>query len=143
MAGRLAASWHNACMPEISRPLLRATHLYRATKCCAWWKTFKVLAWLQDPFHYDKYVSSNVFLADLNNEHAAKNEQYKKNMQSLDKLVLFRFTEDLLVVPRDSAWFGYFNGSTLQPMEDTQLYQVSSGLFCAGLRRDMCCSLSL
>ena len=78
-------------------------------------------------------MSSNVFLADLNNERAAKNEQYKKNLQSLDKLVLFRFTDDLLGVPRDSAWFGYFNGSTLQPMEDTQLYQVSSGLFCTVL----------
>ena len=88
-------------------------------------------------------MSSNVFLADLNNEHVVKNEQYKKNMQSLDKLVLFRFTEDLLVVPRDSAWFGYFNGSTLQPMEDTQLFQVSSDLFCAGLHHDVCCSLSL
>ena len=45
-------------------------------------------------------------------------------MLGLKQLVLVRFSDDLLVVPRDSAWFGYWNGNRLQSMNETQLYQV-------------------
>lgn len=45
-------------------------------------------------------------------------------MLSLTQLVLVRFSDDNLVVPRDSAWFGYWDGQQLQSMNDTQLYQV-------------------
>ena len=79
---------------------------------------------LQDPYHYDKYLAHNQFLADVNNERPHKQQQYKDNLLSLKQLVLVRFSDDNLVVPRDSAWFGYWDGHHLQSMNETQLYQV-------------------
>ena len=79
---------------------------------------------MQDPYNYDKYLRNNHFLADINNERPAKQQIYKDNMLSLKQLVLVRFSDDLLVVPRDSAWFSYWNGHQLQSMNETQLYQA-------------------
>lgn len=79
---------------------------------------------LQDPYHYKKYLAHNQFLADINNERTHKQQQYMENMLSLKQLVLVRFSNDILVVPRDSAWFGYWDGHRLQSMNETQLYQV-------------------
>lgn len=70
------------------------------------------------------YLARNLFLADLNNERGTKDPQYAVNLASLEHLVLFRFQDDITVVPRDSAWFGFFDGQQLLQMEDTQLYQV-------------------
>ena len=81
---------------------------------------------LQDPYHYDKYLAHNQFLADINNERSQKRQQYRQNMLSLKQLVLVRFADDVLVVPKDSAWFGYWDGHRLQSMNETQLYQVFS-----------------
>ena len=79
---------------------------------------------LQDPYHYDKYLAHSQYLADINNERQQKSQQYKDNMLSLQQLVLVRFSEDVLVVPKDSAWFGYWDGMRLQSMTETDLYQV-------------------
>lgn len=57
----------------------------------------------KDPKHLDTYLRQNIFLPDINNELGIKNETYKKNLKSLNKLVLIRFTEDITVVPKDSA----------------------------------------
>ena len=69
-------------------------------------------------------MAHNQFLADINNERSQKQQQYKQNMLSLKQLVLVRFADDVLVVPKDSAWFGYWDGHRLQGMNETQLYQV-------------------
>jgi hypothetical protein len=37
---------------------------------------------------------------------------------------MFRFQHDTTVVPRDSAWFGWFNGSQLLTINQTDLYKV-------------------
>ena len=63
-------------------------------------------------------------LQTINNERSHKQQQYKENMLSLKQLVLVRFADDVLVVPKDSAWFGYWDGQRLQSMNETQLYQV-------------------
>jgi len=42
----------------------------------------------------DDYLKESIFLADLNNDHDKKSEQYKKNLLSLSKLVLYRFADD-------------------------------------------------
>ena len=70
------------------------------------------------------YLRFNVFLADINNERPAKSALYRDNFASLERLVLVRFSEDYTVVPRDSAWFAFYDGGKLQRMEDTALYQV-------------------
>ena len=36
--------------------------------------------------------------------------------------MLFRFADDVTVVPRDSSWFGFDNGTAVLPMELTPLY---------------------
>lgn len=79
--------------------------------------------YFKDPYHYEKYLANSQFLADINNERKQKQQQYKDNILSLEQLVLVRFSEDVLVVPKDSAWFGYWDGHRLQSMNETDLYQ--------------------
>lgn len=57
------------------------------------------------------YLTANAFLADINvetpeGEDAA--DRYKKNLASLDALVLILFSEDKTVVPKESGWFGSY-----------------------------------
>ena len=79
---------------------------------------------LQEPHNIAAYKAHNVFLADINNDRDTKTPQYKKNLASLSKFVMFRFKDDTMVVPRDSAWFGWFNGTQLLTMNETALYKV-------------------
>ncbi|CAI2173438.1 5408_t:CDS:2 [Funneliformis geosporum] len=62
----------------------------------------------KDPKILDTYLKKNIFLPDINNE-IFKNETYKANLRSLNKLVLIRFTKDNTVVPKDSAWFSFYD----------------------------------
>lgn len=86
--------------------------------------TLHSLPCFKDPKQIDLYYEKSIFLADINNERkgGAKNGQYKENLASLSNLVLFRFTNDTTVVPRDSAWFSWFNGSSLVPLEDQPIF---------------------
>ena len=69
----------------------------------------------RDPALLDTYLTSNHFLASINNEiPTSRNESYARNLASLQKLVLVLFTEDKTVVPKESAWFG----SEAVPNED-------------------------
>ena len=54
-----------------------------------------------------RYLAHNIFLKDINNEGATKKEEYKRNLLSLERLVLIKFKYDFVVVPRESAWFSY------------------------------------
>ena len=79
---------------------------------------------VQEPHNIAAYKAHNVFLADINNDRDIKNPLYKENLASLSKFVMFRFKDDTMVVPRDSAWFGWFNGTQLLMMNETALYKV-------------------
>ena len=79
---------------------------------------------MQEPRNIASYKTHNVFLADINNDRDTKNPLYKDNLASLEKFVMFRFKHDTTVVPRDSAWFGWYNGTQLLTMNQTDLYQV-------------------
>lgn len=79
--------------------------------------------YVKDPFLFDEYLKYNPFLPDINNEYSVKNPQYAANLASLKKLVLFRFTNDTVVVPRDSAWFSYFDGKELFPVRQLSIYK--------------------
>ena len=89
---------------------------------------------VQEPHNIAAYKAHNVFLADINNDRDTKNSLYKDNLVSLNKFIMFRFKDDTMVVPRDSAWFGWFNGTQLLTMNETALYKVwrmpSSGTKC-------------
>jgi len=79
-----------------------------------------------DPTDEATYVSSCVFLPDINNEREAKNITYKENLISLNKFVMVKFTEDSMVQPIESEWFGYYTpGQAIEtiPLNETDLYK--------------------
>lgn len=78
--------------------------------------------YFKDPYQLDVYLAWNPFLPDINNERTIKTQYYADNLASLDKLVLVKFTNDVTVVPRDSAWFGFFNGSCTIPLKEQPMY---------------------
>ena len=64
-------------------------------------------------------------MADINNDRDEKNPKYKTNLLKLEKLVLIKFAQDSVVVPRESEWFGFYViGQTAQMLDynQTQLY---------------------
>ncbi|KAF9156727.1 hypothetical protein BG015_002086 [Linnemannia schmuckeri] len=63
--------------------------------------------YFKDPKKLDTYLERNIFLPDINNELAVKNEEYKKRLQSLNRLVMFMFMGDVTVKPKETAWFGF------------------------------------
>ena len=82
--------------------------------------------YFKDPARISQYLEYNPFLPDVNNEKEVKNEAYKTNLAALEELVLIRFTNDTVVVPRDSAWFStYAPGAgtgRVVPLREQQMY---------------------
>ncbi|KAG8853466.1 hypothetical protein FRB91_004858 [Serendipita sp. 411] len=77
--------------------------------------------YFRDHKHYDSYLRSNRFLADINNEareepdpdnraskQSLKNTTYATNLASLDNFVMILFNQDQTVIPKESAWFGSY-----------------------------------
>merc|ERR1711907_429794 len=65
-------------------------------------------------------------LPDLNNALKSKNATYKARIESLDDFVMVQFTEDTVVFPRDSEWFGYFQPGSFskrESLQESQLYK--------------------
>ncbi|KAI7840948.1 hypothetical protein COHA_005378 [Chlorella ohadii] len=91
----------------------------------AWVQRHVVQAqYVKDPYRLPEYLAASQFLADINNEvPARRNKRYRENLASLQRLVLFLFEDDDMVVPRESSHFGFYNGSRLLAMEETELYQ--------------------
>ncbi|KAJ3101439.1 Palmitoyl-protein thioesterase 1 [Phlyctochytrium planicorne] len=81
--------------------------------------------YFRDPKNIPKYLQSSLFLAAANNEIPEKrNETFKENLASLNKLVLIRFTEEETVVPAESSWFGYFDENLqVVPMREQEIYK--------------------
>ncbi|KAI9002910.1 alpha/beta-hydrolase [Hyaloraphidium curvatum] len=82
--------------------------------------------YFKDVSRYDEYLEKVKFLPDINNEGEEKNDVYKKNLASLDKLVLIMFTNDTTVIPKESAWFSFYDLSeekVLTPMRDLPIYK--------------------
>uniref|UniRef100_A0A7I4F4V2 Palmitoyl-protein thioesterase 1 n=1 Tax=Physcomitrium patens TaxID=3218 RepID=A0A7I4F4V2_PHYPA len=73
------------------------------------------------------YYKGSMFLPKLNNEIAStRNETYKKRFESINHLVLIMFQEDAILVPPQTAWFGYYGENdftTVLPPERTDLYK--------------------
>ncbi|CAE6370030.1 unnamed protein product [Rhizoctonia solani] len=74
------------------------------------------------------YLTVNTFLADINAEIPDADENlYKKNLASLDALVLVLFSEDKTVVPKESGWFGSYkpvNLSEPDAMDDEVIVPI-------------------
>jgi palmitoyl-protein thioesterase len=68
---------------------------------------FSQAQYYRDPANLETYLSANQFLPYINNEiQESRNGTYKRNLASLNNLVLVMFTEDKTVIPKESSWFG-------------------------------------
>jgi len=79
-----------------------------------------------DPLKVSEYLAKCVFLPDINNELQTKNATYKQNFISLNQLALVLFTEDSVVQPRESEWFGFYadgQDKIVLPVQNTTLYK--------------------
>ncbi|KAJ1821991.1 hypothetical protein LPJ56_001023 [Coemansia sp. RSA 2599] len=66
--------------------------------------------YFKDPERIDQYMDYNIFLPYVNNEAADKREVvYRERLRALEKLVLIRFSEDTLIYPASSSWFGFID----------------------------------
>ena len=75
--------------------------------------------YFKDPYNLKEYLASNPFLPDINNEvPSADAAQHKANFLSLERLVLYKFDLDSMVVPRERSWF-----IRMVPYNETELYQ--------------------
>ncbi|ODV79841.1 alpha/beta-hydrolase [Suhomyces tanzawaensis NRRL Y-17324] len=80
--------------------------------------------YFRDPVNYNQYLLHSNFLVNVNNERPLSfNSSYKNNLQKLNKLVLFQFTRDTTLVPKETAWFIDFDVSgTSIPFEKSKIY---------------------
>ncbi len=82
--------------------------------------------YFKDINNYESYLQYSTFLSDLNNEKDEKNNEYKKRMEDLEKVVLIKFTEDTMIIPRETAWFEFYesgNGKEVVPLEESRFYK--------------------
>jgi palmitoyl-protein thioesterase len=60
----------------------------------------------------DEYLANSNFLADVNNERPRKNGLYKDRLSALENLVLYVFSNDTTVIPKETGWFAQTNMSS-------------------------------
>ncbi|KAG6030497.1 hypothetical protein E4U41_007817 [Claviceps citrina] len=73
---------------------------------------------------YQSYLAHSNYLADINNERPLKNEQYRRNLASLDNFVMYLFENDTVSIPKESSWFGDVDaGGRLVPLKDRAMYK--------------------
>jgi len=80
--------------------------------------------YFKDAGSYKSYLGSARYLPDLNNEKSAKNDTRKQRFANLDGVMLVMFTNDTVINPKETAWFGYYDENLkLRDMTETPLYQ--------------------
>jgi len=93
----------------------------------SWIQNFLVQAqYWQDPLDEKAYLAGNIFLPDINNALPTKNQTYKNNILKLSNFVMVRFTEDTMVQPIESEWFGFYvpgQDKKVLTLQETPLYQ--------------------
>ncbi|XP_063705214.1 palmitoyl-protein thioesterase 1 [Culicoides brevitarsis] len=79
-----------------------------------------------DPLHEEKYRNFSSFLAYFNGETSVTFTEAIYNLQQLQKLVLVKFLNDTIVVPRESEWFGFYRpgqDKEVVGMEETRVFK--------------------
>jgi palmitoyl-protein thioesterase len=73
----------------------------------------------------ESFIKGSTFLAELNNERITPNsESYKNKIMSLEKMVLIKFEKDTMIIPRETAWFQFYNEKKeLLEFKDTEVYK--------------------
>ncbi|KAI3504286.1 hypothetical protein L1887_32844 [Cichorium endivia] len=80
--------------------------------------------YIKIPTDLDGYREGCKFLPKLNNEFE-KNATYKERFTSLQNLVLIMNDQDSILIPKETAWFGYFPDGAWEPLllaQETRLY---------------------
>ncbi|KAL8906604.1 MAG: hypothetical protein Q9207_001928 [Kuettlingeria erythrocarpa] len=79
----------------------------------------------RNPEDLEGYLENSNFLADINNERKVKNATYKENLKKLSKFVMYMFSEDTTVVPKESAHFAEYNQTSneVTKLRDRNIYQ--------------------
>ncbi|KAI3693540.1 hypothetical protein L1987_76484 [Smallanthus sonchifolius] len=82
--------------------------------------------YLKLPNNIDAYLQNCRFLPKLNNEvPEERNSTYKERFSSLQNLVLIMFEQDTVLIPKETAWFGYYPDGHFSPVlapQQTNLY---------------------
>ncbi|KAL6847724.1 hypothetical protein ACP4OV_022512 [Aristida adscensionis] len=82
--------------------------------------------YLKIPTDMADYLKSCRFLPKLNNEIPGhRDATYKERFSSLENLVLIMFQDDAVLIPRETAWFGYYPDGAFDPVlppQKTKLY---------------------
>ncbi|XP_033123697.1 palmitoyl-protein thioesterase 1-like [Anneissia japonica] len=79
-----------------------------------------------DPLNEEEYKKISMFLADINQENIV-NETYKTNLMRLNKFVMVMFSDDHMVEPKESEWFGFYKpgqSEELYKLQDSPLYTM-------------------
>lgn len=78
------------------------------------------------PTDLEAYRKGCKFLPRLNNElEGAQNSTYKERFSSLNQLVLVKFETDKVLIPPETAWFGFYSEKNLKTVvsaQETDLY---------------------
>ncbi|KAL8807700.1 MAG: hypothetical protein Q9182_000511 [Xanthomendoza sp. 2 TL-2023] len=79
----------------------------------------------RDPEDLEGYLENSNFLADINNERDTKNATYMENLKTLQRFVMYMFSEDQTVVPKESAWFADYNETSDEVtwLQDRKIYR--------------------
>ncbi|XP_010449608.1 PREDICTED: palmitoyl-protein thioesterase 1-like [Camelina sativa] len=79
------------------------------------------------PSQISKYLAHSKYLPKLNNERPdEKNSTFNDRFASLHNLVLVMFQNDTTLIPKETAWFGYYQDGgfdTLLSPQQTKLYK--------------------
>lgn len=82
--------------------------------------------YLKLPNDIPEYLDKCSFLPKLNNEiPGERNATYKERFSSLKNLVLIMFEHDTILIPKETAWFGYYPDGAFHPVlppQQTNLY---------------------
>ncbi|KAF8412937.1 hypothetical protein HHK36_000909 [Tetracentron sinense] len=82
--------------------------------------------YLKIPTDIPAYLEGCRFLPRLNNELPGKrNITYKERFSSLQNLVLIMFEQDTVLIPKETAWFGFYSDGAFKPVlppQQTMLY---------------------
>lgn len=84
---------------------------------CGWWERMvkrhvysdfiqsKIVQaqYFKDPYRLEEYLQKSTFLADINNERPSKKISYYENLSSLSNFVMFMFSKDQQVIPKESS----------------------------------------
>ncbi|ANM66489.1 alpha/beta-Hydrolases superfamily protein [Arabidopsis thaliana] len=83
--------------------------------------------YIKIPGEISKYLEHSKYLPKLNNERPdERNSTFKDRFTNLHNLVLVMFESDTMLIPKETAWFGYYEDEgfdTLLSAQQTKLYR--------------------